>query len=1650
MRVLINNGQGPQDYTKYVMDGTLTLEDSINVPTLITFLLCPTDNTFIVPRRSSYVTIVSDVLAPSGGYGSGKILATGFITEEPERSFLGLGATSGPYKFIKYSYSINVTSDEWLLNCKTVPYIPAFVNQTDSQILAAIAQALAPGFYDTTSLMATGTLIPYYAYDPTQTWSDIAKTFADQNRYHYKVVNRQILYQPFGDQPLGISYDENVQKESQINPTELLTHVVSVPPVNDCTVLGDTEPQTNWENYFCGDGFTSNFPLRHQVFDGTTVEVLKDDWSESELTTGTWIENDPQGVITLVDGDGNALGALNVVQKGVTGVYTPQVNATYLQAQNGLELGGGINLQHGQVTFNDACNGLIGCLYPSSTFVPGNVIAGFAITGQPGLGNFNCFSAQRFANTNQVILTVDMGYDITTVLRIGYVVVGSAFAGATYMNGNKFQITTIYNQGRSDAPTAYSVVLIGLTTYSTDQTNIETGTITVNKNDVFLTASGAGGVVIQPLFSGALVGQPVVTIANHQYVLQTWIGAGAATRYTRPYTNLINSVTYGAQNLAASGTVTWVITDYDLGQYVIEQQNPLFGLFPAAPPPVVTKYSTFNASLPPFAVYCLLNGINLNVSINYTDISLPPQGYLTVQSLTGASGGNLPWLPSQLSPPIHYQMGFGMINQTAQISQSGEVNELSFYTDDIPSVGARIVFQSWAYGQSVARVQDPIAIANEAAISGDDGVRSAIMTNLSPLPRTSDECEAAAAAAILDREYPQFQGTYSVESIPGRFENLYAPSLYPYPMTGRFLYINAPTRAVTGQNFFVNTVRIQIVELRAEVMSISLDYGPDLYLEKLLPSFLEREQNLLVPQQTSPPPNPITLPEVLNAYLPTLDNAHIILISNSLTGNYIQVDLGALPASACEVRNVDNGWGVANQGRIGLFTTQQFTLPRTARDQTWYLRTLNGDLYSRFSKALRVVYPLVPSSPSIVQSNAQQIVVGFAGDVRDIYGLELRALAASGISGSYFIQLPTNNTNPICNAEAFDREVVGTWYNVSFVDTYVGVAKTNVRNQLSPGGFGVAKPNYQIGDIIYLTCPTDSSFASLRVVAATGQIATILTVTPQYYTFDYGNPFPDKVGPSAGIVGTAQLISRNGYALVISGSLVNGVATIKTSTPHNLQVGQAVVIGAAYNATPTFITPYSHSLQDASVFSTVNQVSNVIDSTTFQYLDGINNQGGVNNVALVGLCAGMPLNFNIGNYFIPGAPPGTILQRPVFAPSDLVIDLNQADIQATLKYLESLTPGSRVGGLSVYFFNLTWDYSAPTTVPAFVAPSISGVFVDFNSQTLQWSLAEGIPDGHRVETYDVTLGTVLSRYTIDHPSNPQLLTRADIPAADWLSPRIFKVTPFDALGDGRPTFISWGGSSGTGVIGGGGGSLPTGQGCFISSAQSWMKGLSQGASQVLQAGWVQVGNQGFTSGGSNDDSYIYCYRIQVDVQITIAKMSYYITNNSGSFPAGVTGYLNFGIYSIDGNTKLIDGGAQSYNSSSTSPLLVTVTLGTPVTLAPGAYWFVYAFPTVNGSGVFQGDSMFLVGINGGTTFSNTGTPLGGGSEGSTPSVSLFKLLNNGPYMRFAITASGKVSAPGGVYSGLPSSLGTLSAPSTSFGVHGTAAIYGIPEVIFES
>src|SRR5882724_5323398 len=122
LKLFINNGSGFVDYTSYVMQGSIVIEDSLNVPTLLSFTLTNNDNAFIVPVRSAYCRVFST-------NNNNMPLATGFVTSVPSQKYLGLNGNLWKFNYQLYTYDVQVTSDEWLLNVKTVPYLPPFVNQ---------------------------------------------------------------------------------------------------------------------------------------------------------------------------------------------------------------------------------------------------------------------------------------------------------------------------------------------------------------------------------------------------------------------------------------------------------------------------------------------------------------------------------------------------------------------------------------------------------------------------------------------------------------------------------------------------------------------------------------------------------------------------------------------------------------------------------------------------------------------------------------------------------------------------------------------------------------------------------------------------------------------------------------------------------------------------------------------------------------------------------------------------------------------------------------------------------------------------------------------------------------------------------------------------------------------------------------------------------------------------------------------------------------------------------------------------------------------------------------------------------------------------------------------------------------------------------
>ena len=912
LKMLIGGANSQADYSQYVAWDTVKITKQLNMPSQLTFTLRANGALFDVPAPRSYVKVVA-----AGKYAkktatgvTPRSLFTGLISAQPQATYVGIAPNAMP-KFggQQFEYAITCTSDEYLINLKAIPFIPAFVNRSQGDILSTLADVLCSGYFDTTGV-ASGDLVPYYNYDPTQSWSQVAKTFADSSRRRYEVLDKKITYVPYGDEQFGITYDEEVQTQSQFYAKALNTSILQVPPVNDVMIVGDVEAGNSRDDYFLGDGFTGNFVLRHKVFEGASTLLLHDAWSDTSLDNQQWYLEDPGSNFDF------SAGALNIISSGGA---DKTLGTSYLMMNNGLELAGGINVQHGELVINAASRGVVGGLYSDSTASSGVCLGGFLLAS-PG------------------------------------------------------PVTT--------------------------------------------TASGAIGVYIQPIWGGQVIGDPIISQQNHSYVLQTIITAPKYTRYDQLYRTR-EGEEYGGSSNQTLGDVTLTIQDYDI--------QAATGFFYE---PETTQYLVQKTALPPTVVYALANNQHLNVTISNTTIALMPLGALEANvgpsGLTSPTGLILPMLPpghggyqgpvqpwagSALSGDILLEpgelqgwqqcvLGNGFELQTAQITQGNEADTLAFFAQTVPAAGTPIHLRSWEAQAAVSRLQDPVSIAQEQFIVGDDGLRSAIVTTLSPLPRTSEDCDNAAQAYLKDRVGGVFySGTYTCTDL--FFTGVDGDATY-FPACGRFLSINSPQRQIINQKYLVTGVTTTVLSAVDEVLNFQISFGADLNLEKVLRNFVDtKPANVLSATDKANPPNPRYTTAIDNAFLPDLLNIQ----ATDITDTHVDFQLLDIATAPVEVRQKDTNWGRgATSDYVGTFTGNAFLLARYGYEQTWYMRFVQDGVISRRSKVVRVAYPLRPEKPNFVSVLDNVIQLDFNGDNRNIYGVELRH-----VDGRILVQRPVSS-----------------------------------------------------------------------------------------------------------------------------------------------------------------------------------------------------------------------------------------------------------------------------------------------------------------------------------------------------------------------------------------------------------------------------------------------------------------------------------------------------------------------------------------------------------------------------------------------------------------------------------------------------------------
>jgi hypothetical protein len=369
----IDNGdfRGRADYTRYLAAperSPAVLRDRMNQPSLLDFTLVPADARFVVPRRSAFVVLegLADALPPGGPRAPGPLF-TGYVTNEPAIEFLGI--VNGR---AVHGYRCQATSEEYLLNVKRIGLLPPFLNQTAGEILRVLTARLQPGRFDTSGI-ADGVRIAQFAVDPDRSWSEIARELAERSGFYYRVLDGKIEFAPVDAAPAGVVIDA---RDRRFRPEALEISPLGNPIQNDVTVLGGAEPQAHVVEYFGGDGFASRFPLVAPVFGAESARLLADDFTGAGIDSTRWEESDPGGHITPFDGRLNVTGGLGLLGE------------TTLRARQAIELGGELELLHGEFEFVSSSTGILGGLYTDASLGLGQCLLGFdaaPIAGQTRL-----------------------------------------------------------------------------------------------------------------------------------------------------------------------------------------------------------------------------------------------------------------------------------------------------------------------------------------------------------------------------------------------------------------------------------------------------------------------------------------------------------------------------------------------------------------------------------------------------------------------------------------------------------------------------------------------------------------------------------------------------------------------------------------------------------------------------------------------------------------------------------------------------------------------------------------------------------------------------------------------------------------------------------------------------------------------------------------------------------------------------------------------------------------------------------------------------------------------------------------------------------------------------------------------------------------
>ena len=319
------DGSGPRDYTAALdADRPPRVHRRLAQPAELRASLIARDTELVVPTRGARVILSRN---------NGDKIFTSYVVAPPEYEYLGWGER-GPV----YRYALRATSDEALLDRKTLPRRVPFTNRSAGDALAQLADDLLPGAFATAAVEDLAA-IPSYTADPRKPWSAHAAALALRSRAAYRAHDGQLFFRPIG------AVEHTLAETAPGFCADALKLAGSPSLVNDVTVVGYVEPQAYVKDYFLGDGYTLRFYLSEVPFARSTSVLLDEEYTDAVLRPTRWVVSDPAHAVSISGGKLRIEGS-----------------ATIRFAEQ-IEFGGALVLQHGDISFAAASDGVVGGLY---------------------------------------------------------------------------------------------------------------------------------------------------------------------------------------------------------------------------------------------------------------------------------------------------------------------------------------------------------------------------------------------------------------------------------------------------------------------------------------------------------------------------------------------------------------------------------------------------------------------------------------------------------------------------------------------------------------------------------------------------------------------------------------------------------------------------------------------------------------------------------------------------------------------------------------------------------------------------------------------------------------------------------------------------------------------------------------------------------------------------------------------------------------------------------------------------------------------------------------------------------------------------------------------------------------------------------------